>query len=121
MHFLKGASPRPFARANVERVIAAVRVIIAGSALFAVLSDPAEPARHVELVYSLHVVFLVYAIAVGAVMWRYHSVGRLPFLTHVSDIVMASVLQYLTLGPSSPFFTYFLYALSTAALRWEWQ
>jgi signal transduction histidine kinase len=45
----------------------------------------------------------------------------MPFITHVTDIVIASVLQYLTLGPSSPFFTYFIYALFSAALRWGWQ
>lgn len=42
-------------KAHVERVIAAVRLIIAAaSSLFAIWLDPAEPARNVAIPYMLH-------------------------------------------------------------------
>jgi signal transduction histidine kinase len=112
---------RIFARARVERVIATVRVVIAASTLFAVWMDPAEPARHVQFTYTLHVAYLAYALMLVAIMWRRNAAGPAALVTHVGDILIVSVLQYLTLGPSSPFFTYFVYALFAAALRWGWQ
>ena len=111
----------PLSRGRVERVIAAVRVALAGSSLFGVWLDPAEPSRLVDLTYTLHGVYLIYALALAGVMWRRESVGRLPLATHLTDIAVASIFQYLTLGPSSPFFTYFVFALFSAAIRWGWQ
>lgn len=113
--------PQPFARARVERLIGTARVALAASSLFGIWLDPSEPARFVHLTYTLHVVYLGYALALAAVMWRRDSSGPLPVATHVADIIVASVFQYLTLGPSSPFFTYFVFAVFSAALRWGWE
>ena len=54
-------------------------------------------------------------------MWRRPSTGWLPIATHIIDIVMFSVFQYLTTGPSSPFFNYFIFSLFCGALRWGWR
>ena len=122
MSLLPAALPRQlFGRARVERVIACARVGIAASSWFAVWLDPAEPARQADFTYTLHGLYFGYAVLVAAIMWRRDGTGRLPIVTHVGDILAASVLQYMTLGPSSPFFTYFVYALFSAALRWGWQ
>lgn len=114
-------TPASLSRARVERVIGVVRVALASTSLFAVWLDPAEPGRYASLTYSLHSIYLVYSIALGALMWRRDSKGWVPMATHVADIAVASVFQYLTLGPSSPFFTYFVFALFSAALRWGWR
>ena len=111
----------PLSRGRVERVIAAARVALAGSSLLGIWLDPAEPSRLVDLTYTLQAVYLFYALALAGVMWRRESVGRLPLVTHLTDIAVASIFQYLTLGPSSPFFTYFVFALFSAAIRWGWQ
>jgi len=108
-------------RPHAERVIAVVRVALAGASLFAIWMDPAEPQRYVELTYGLHSVYLGYALVLAAFMWRRDSSGWIPRATHWADIVLFSVFQYLTLGPSSPFFTYFTFSLFCAALRWGWQ
>jgi signal transduction histidine kinase len=113
--------PQPFARSQVEQLIAMARIALAGSSLFGIWLDPAEPARYADLTYTLHAVYLTYALALAAIMWRRDSSGHLPIATHLTDVIVASVFQYLTLGPSSPFFTYFVFALFTAALRWGWQ
>src|SRR5689334_9578442 len=112
------AGPHYFSPAHVERHIAMARVGLAAASLFAVWLDPAEPGRAVELTYSLHATYVAYSIALAMVMWRREGVERLPLITHGTDIVVASVFQYLTLGPSSPFFIYFVFALFSAALRW---
>src|SRR5436190_24055527 len=96
-----------FARSRVEPLIASVRVFLAASSLFGVWLDPAQPAHYASLTYALHAGYLVYAVVLAAVMWRRDSAGRLPLVIHLGDIAVASVLQYFTLGPSSPFFIYF--------------
>jgi signal transduction histidine kinase len=108
-------------RTEIERVIAAARVVLASASFFGVWMDPGEPARFVPLTYSLHVVYVVYAVSLTALMWSRPVGKRIPIATHVGDIIFVSVLQYLTLGPASPFFLYFLFSLFCAALRWGWQ
>ena len=108
----------PFSKVHVERIVAGARVALAVSSLFAVWMDPAEPGRYAELTYSLHGIYVAYSVALALLMWRRDNVGSWPLATHVADIVVASVFQYLTLGPSSPFFVYFSFALFSAALRW---
>jgi signal transduction histidine kinase len=108
-------------RTRAERVIATMRLALASSALFAVWLDPAEPGRYTAVTYGLYAAYLAYSLCLAAVMWSRDSQGRLPLATHLADIAVASVFQYLTLGPSSPFFTYFVFALFSAALRWGWQ
>ena len=114
-------TPHDFSNVRVERPIAAVRVALAATSLFAVWLDPAEPARNVVLTYNLHASYLAYALVVAAFMWRRSTSGVWPMATLVADIGAASVFQYLTTGPSSPFFVYFVFSLFCAALRWGWR
>src|SRR5580700_9923925 len=88
--------PYRSSRDRSERTIALARVVLAGSSLFAVWLDPAEPARIVEITYTLHLVYVAYSLIVSG-------------------------FQYLTLGPSSPFFVYFIFSLFCAAIRWGWR
>lgn len=114
-------SPRRLSGARVERIIAIARIVLASVSLFGVWWDPAEPARNAELTYSLYSFYVVYALAVGLLVWRATGSGVLPKVLHAVDVILASVFQYLTLGPSSPFFIYFTFVLFAAALRWGWQ
>jgi len=109
-----------FARSRVERLIASVRIALAAAGLFGVLLEP-EVSRFPQLTDALYGGYLLYALALAAVMWRRDSTGRLPLVLHAADIVIASVLQCLTTGTSSPFYVYFVFALFSAALRWNWQ
>src|SRR5579862_502168 len=113
------AMPQPFSGVRVERVIGAVRVALGASSLLAIWLDP-EQQRNAELTYILQLVYLGYALTLFAVMWNRDSVGRLPVIAHVTDISMAAMFQYVTLGPASPFFTFFVFSLFSAALRWGW-
>ncbi len=102
-------------------MIAGTRIVLGASSLFAIWLDPAEPARFVAATYSAHVIYVTYAILLAAVMWNRTSLGRLPLATHLVDIVAFSFFQYLTLGPSSPLFVYFIFSLFCGALRWGWR
>jgi signal transduction histidine kinase len=111
---------RLFARTYVERVISAVRVALAAACLFGIWLDPNEPNRFTEVTYSLYVSYVLYSVALAGVAWTEWGARQqwLPLATHVTDICIASLFQYLTFGPSSPFFTFFTFALFGAALRW---
>jgi len=114
-------APYRFSRARAERTIAATRVAVASVSLFAIWLDPAEPSRFTQLTYTLHIAYTIYSLALAGIMWRRPSTGWLPITTHVADIAAFSVFQYLTLGPSSPFFTYFIFSLFCGAVRWGWR
>ncbi len=114
MAFTLPAAPRD----RLERVIALARVLLASTSLFAIWLEPVEPQYHVELTYSLHVLYVVYASLLAAFMWWRDISSRTLVAIHLIDIGVGAVFQYLTLGPSSPFFMYFTFALASAAARW---
>jgi signal transduction histidine kinase len=105
----------------MERIIASGRVALAAASLFGVWMDPTEPARYESEVYALHVIFLTYSLGLATFVALRPVGDRLPIASHITDITFVSVLQYLTLGPSSPFFLYFIFSLFCAAMRWGWQ
>src|SRR4051812_14109065 len=102
-----------FARSRVERLIASVRIALAAAGLVGVWLEP-EGTRFPHLTDLLYGGYLLYALALAAIMWRRDSTGRLPLILHASDIAIASVLQCLTTGTSSPFYVYFVFALFSA-------
>jgi signal transduction histidine kinase len=113
--------PHPTSRLEAERMIAAARVMLASTSLLAIWLDPAEPARFTNATYALHMGYVVYSLIV-AVSMRRRSIGyTFALVTHSSDVMVFSVFQYLTLGPSSPFFVYFIFSLFCGAIRWGWR
>lgn len=115
-------SLRQSPRLRSERLIAVARIALAITSVFAIWIDPAEPARFAQLTYSLHWVYVVYSIQIAVFMWlRWRGVDQLPIVTQIFDIIAFSVFQYLTLGPSSPFFVYFIFSLFCGAMRWGWR
>jgi len=105
-------------RDRMERGIALARVALACTALLAIWLDPAEPQRFVSVTYGLHASYVAYAALLAVVFWRREAGSRFLIGTHVVDIVIGSVFQYLTMGPSSPLFMYFTFALASSAVRW---
>ena len=114
-------TPQLSHRVQTERVIAGGRVALAAAALFGVWWDPGEPSRAVAITYTLSGIYLAYAIVLMTLVSVRPPGERLPIVTHVGDIIFVSILQYLTLGPSSPFFLYFVFSLFCATLRWDWK
>ena len=114
-------STRQYPRSQTERTIALARVALSATGLLAVWLDPTEPARDPEVTYALLVAYIVYSIGLAVGAWNRSSAGRLPLITHLIDIVLYSMFQYLTRGLSSPFFAYFIFSLFCGTLRWEWR
>lgn len=117
---LVGASYAP--RIRAERLIASGRVVLAAFSLLAVWLDPSTPARHAQTTYFLLLGYVVYALTVALVVWLASApLVRLGLVTHVLDLLFFSLLTYLTEGPTSPFFAYFMFSIASATLRWQWR
>ena len=117
---LVGANYAP--RIRAERLIATSRVVLAAFSLLAVWLDPYTPASHAQTTYILLLAYVSYALIVAAIAWLTHGpLVRLGLGTHVLDLLLFSLLTYLTEGPTSPFFIYFTFAVVAATLRWQWR
>lgn len=109
-------------QSRAERLIAAGRVVLAASSLFAVWLDPSEPAKYASIAYSLLVAYVGYAALIALLVWRADAPReRQGVLTHVVDLVFFSLFIYFTAGPASPFNVYFVFSMVGAALRWQWR
>jgi signal transduction histidine kinase len=108
-------------RNRTERLIVIGRVVLAAFFLLAIWLDPTTPARYTQTTYTLLIVYLGYALLLVPLAWRPGaSLDRLGLITHLIDLPTFVLLMYLTEGPTSPFFVYFVFALLAAALRWQW-
>jgi len=114
--------PRYLPRLRPERLIAAGRVVLAASSLFAVWLDPLEPTRHPDLAYALLAAYLGYSVVIVAIAYSFDApVGRWRVTTLVLDLAFFSLLSSFTTGPTSPFFAYFVFAMVCATMRWQWR
>jgi signal transduction histidine kinase len=98
-----------------------LRLLLAASSLLAIWLDPAEPPQFARATYALQWVFLGYDALVAMAVWRRGAGPRLVLAMHTIDIATFAVVQYLTLGPSSPFFIYFIFSMFCGTLRWGWR
>lgn len=109
-------------QSRAERLIAAGRVVLAASSLFAVWLDPAEPAKYADVAYSLLAAYVVYSLAIAFLVWRSDAPShRQAVVTHAFDLIFFSLFIYFTWGSASPFTAYFVFALVCATLRWQWR
>ncbi|HKA59640.1 MAG TPA: histidine kinase [Gemmatimonadales bacterium] len=107
-------------RVRVERLIATGRVVLAAFSLLAVWIGPATHATNAEFTNLLLAGYLGYALLLAFVAWFGHAASfRIGLLTHAIDLALFSVFVYLTEGAASPFFTYFIFAIVAATLRWQ--
>jgi signal transduction histidine kinase len=107
---------------QTERFIAAGRVIMIAFSLFAVSLHPVEPVRHAWIISSLLTGYLVYATVLAAALWRLVKTWiHLTIVIHAVDLTVFTLLIFLTTGPASPFFGFFIFSLVCATLRWQWR
>lgn len=107
-------------QSRAERLIAGGRVALAASSLFAIWLDPSEPAKYAGIAYSLLVFYVLYSLAIAALVWRSDAPSnRQRLATHCFDLVFFSLFIYFTAGPASPFTAYFVFSLVCATLRWQ--
>lgn len=105
---------------RTERIISAGRVILATFALYAIWLDPAEPERYSVITYSLLAGYLCYAVILALAVWKSNiNWDRPAVVIHALDLSIFAIFMFLTTGPASPFFAFFVFSLVCAALRWQ--
>lgn len=110
----------PHARA--ERLIAAGRLVLASASTVAIYLEPSTPARYESGTYGLLIAYTAYAVIAAVYAW--HAAVppmRWRLSSHAADLVVFSLIVYLTEGPASPFFLYFVFSLFCATLRFNWR
>jgi len=114
--------PLSSSRQRAERLIALGRVVLASASLLAIWFDPGEPARHPRMAYGLLWAYVAYSLALALVAWRSSSVPEWRRrATQAVDLAFFSAMLFFTAGTTTPFITYFVFAVICATLRWQWR
>ncbi|MBI2833473.1 MAG: hypothetical protein HYX76_03495 [Acidobacteria bacterium] len=95
------------------------RAFLTVSGFVAIYLDPTEPARLREVTYAVLLAYAVYSLGVLAFV---HGSARVTLrygqTLHALDILWTSALTFVSEGPVSPFFLFFLFVVLAAAYRW---
>jgi signal transduction histidine kinase len=104
---------------EVERVLAAARVALAVSSLFAIRLSSAPAFQYAGLVQFLLLLYSGHAIALFVLLYARRSVSsRFTRMVHAGDVLWPAVICLFTNGLASPFFLFFIFASLAAAFRW---
>jgi signal transduction histidine kinase len=111
-------SDHRFPQSRAERLIALGRLVLAVASFGAIYLDPLEPSRYAAATYALLAAYSVYSLALA--LWTLGSTTTtrlVQLVTHVLDLTCFGVINYLTFGPTSPFFVQFVFSIICAMLR----
>lgn len=108
---------RPAAR--LEYVLAVARAFLAITGFVAIYFDPSEPERLATLAYVTLSLYALFSVVVLTLIRNAPQIrpvhGR---VIHSLDIVFVSALTFVSDGPVSPFFLFYLFVVLSAAYRW---
>jgi signal transduction histidine kinase len=108
---------------RVDRFIAGTRLAFTLCALLAIIIHPIEPARNAPRVLTLVVEYSLYSLA--TTWWAWSTATSLSerarLATQVIDVGVAVALMCLSGGTNSPFFSFIVFPLLSASLRWRWR
>lgn len=105
--------------ARLEYVLALARAFLANCGLLAIFLDPTEPARLATTTYVILTGYALYSLLVLAIVHRATELrSRDSRLFHAVDITWTGVLTFVSDGPVSPFYLFFLFVVLAAAYRW---
>lgn len=107
---------------RADRISALGRITLAVPTLAAALIDPPQPKQNADLVIALLSGYAALAIVFAiAAWWRPLSARPLGQWAHGIDLLVFAALVTLTRGIASPFFPFYLFAILSATLRWDWR
>jgi signal transduction histidine kinase len=109
---------RRFPQSRAERLIALGRLVLAVASFGAIYLDPLEPSRHPTLTYSLLAAYSVYSLVIA--LWTVTAATttqRWLLVSHSVDTAFFGTINYMTFGPTSPFFVFFVFSIICAMLR----
>lgn len=103
---------------RIGRLISLGRAALAIGSLATVMIGAAQPTTAVYLLAA----YAGLSMAVAALQMSHRLRTQTWGLAlHLADLVIFTVLLYLTDGPISPFFPLLVFALLSAMLRWQWR
>ena len=103
-----------------SRVIALGRLLLGTLFLLAMWLDPVQPSARLA-VYSLLAGYVAFASVILLATWdNWWLDAKLAGAAHAADIIIFTALVLSTEGYASPFFTFFIFLLLSAAIRWSW-
>src|SRR5262245_14694166 len=104
------AERRPAAR--LEYVLAVARTFLTITGFIAFYLDPTEPARLAAVTYTVLISYALYSVVVLAIVRRGAGIRSTHSrLLHALDIVWVGVLTFVSDGPTSPSYLFFLFVL----------
>jgi signal transduction histidine kinase len=113
------AFPEHPPRERLEWLLAAGRLLFVAGALLATLIWTDRPPQFALIVSSLGI-YLVYSLAIMALVWRPLKFARgWSLALHLSDLVAFSWLTLITEGSASPFFMSYVFLAICGTLRWQ--
>lgn len=105
-------------RSRVERVLASARLVLSAAGLVAISVDSTEPTRYATLAYGVLAAYLACSAAIWIVLRvREEYVPRFQWI-HWVDVIFPVIFTLFTQGPSSPFFLFFTFTVTSTAYRW---
>ena len=105
---------------RLNRLIAAIRGLLAAVAYIAISLDTSQPGGFAYLAYPL---LVVYAVA-SFVVWVFAARARRSYVVlslgaHLVDLAVFTALVLFTEGITSPFFAFFVFSLLVATMHWH--
>jgi signal transduction histidine kinase len=103
------------------RIIAFGRAVLALFFLLIIWADRTQPAISTAQTYAFLAAYAVLALALLALTWNnWWLETRLAAPAHVVDLLVFTLLNHVTEGYTSPYFTFFVFLLLSASIRWGW-
>ena len=89
--------------------------------LVAIWIDASQPTRGPVATFAVLAAYVVFAATILLATWNnWWLDAKLAGPAHGVDIVLFALLVLLTEGYTSPFFTFFMFLLLSASIRWGW-
>ena len=103
-------------------MIAIGRYMLAALIALAMIVDASPVLDPSSSAFAIIVAYLVFALTIVAVTWNdWWLDARLAGPAHAIDIVTYTFLIVLMGADDSPYFTFFIFILLSAAIRWGWR
>jgi len=104
------------------RVIAVGRAVLAIFFLVAIWLDPTQPMLLVPETYALLAFYVGASLLLLFLTWdNWWLESRLAGPAHAVDLLAFLWINYATQGYASPFFTFFVFLILSASIRWGWR
>jgi signal transduction histidine kinase len=104
------------------RVISLARLLLATVFLGAIYADPSQPSRWPAAAYGVLAAYFAFAAFYLTLTWtNWWLENRLARPAHWLDVTLFGLMVYLTEGYTSPFFTFSVFVILAATIKWGWR